>query len=71
VKPMGRGEAAGIREGDVIHKMCDRLIMSSADLDGFFIDYFVDDTVDIRVIRNGKPMTAELVLKEFPKQSKK
>jgi len=70
VKPNGPGESAGIRQGDVIHKMCDRLIMSSADLDGFFIDYFVDDTVDIKVIRNGKPVTAELVLKEFPRKAK-
>jgi serine protease Do len=68
VKRGSPGDAAGIKQGDVIHKMCDRLIMSSADLDGFFIDYFVDDTVDIRVIRNGKPITAELVLKEYPKK---
>jgi len=71
VKPNGPGESAGIRQGDVIHKMCDRLIMSSADLDGFFIDYFVDDTVDINVMRNGKPVTAELVLKEYPRSAKK
>jgi len=67
VKQGGPGESAGIRQGDVIHKMCDRPIMSSADLDGVFIDYFVDDTVDINVIRNGKPVTAELVLREYPK----
>jgi len=71
VRPSGPGESAGIRQGDVIHKMCDRSIMSSADLDGFFIDYFVDDTVDIEVIRNGKPVMTELVLKEYPKSLNK
>jgi serine protease Do len=71
VKHDSPGDAAGIRPGDVIHKMCDKLIMNSADLDGFFIDYFVEDTVEVKAIRNGKPVTAEIVLKEYPKAAAK
>jgi serine protease Do len=65
VKPNSPGEAAGIKPGDIIHKMHGRPIMSSADLDGFFIDYFVGDTVEIRAVRNGKAVAAELALKEL------
>jgi serine protease Do len=67
VKPQSPGDAAGLKQGDVIHKMGGRLILSNADLDGFFLDYFVGDAVEIHIIRNGKQIAAELVLKEQPK----
>jgi serine protease Do len=70
VKPNSPGDAAGIKPGDIIHKMRGRLIMSSADLDGFFIDYFVNDTVEINLIRNGKQVSAEIALVEYPKSKK-
>jgi serine protease Do len=66
VESQGPGEAAGLKPRDIIHKMDGRTIHSSADLDGFFLDYFVADTVDIQYYRTGKPHTTRLVLKEFP-----
>jgi len=66
VKPQSPGETAGLRSGDVINKMGGLTIHSAADLDGFFLDYFVDEAVDIEFVRNGKEMAVRLVLKEFP-----
>jgi serine protease Do len=66
VKPQSPGDAAGLRPGDIIHRMSGQNIHSNADLDGFFLDYFVDDIVEIEVVRNGKLSPAKLVLKEFP-----
>ncbi|MCL2182535.1 MAG: trypsin-like peptidase domain-containing protein [Chitinispirillia bacterium] len=66
VKPGSPGEAADLRPGDIIYKMGDLDIQSHADLDGFFLDYFVDDTVDIDVTRSGKQSSVRLTLKEFP-----
>ncbi|MBD3344085.1 MAG: trypsin-like serine protease [Chitinivibrionales bacterium] len=60
------GDAAGLKGEDVIVKMGDRSIHSTADIEGFFLDYFVGDKVNITVIRNGKKVTRELVLKEIP-----
>ncbi|MDR2578719.1 MAG: trypsin-like peptidase domain-containing protein [Chitinispirillales bacterium] len=66
VEPQGPGEASGLRTRDIIHKMDGRTIHSSADLDGFFLDYFVGDTVEIQYFRGGRPHNTNLVLKEFP-----
>ena len=70
VRPQSPGEAAALKSGDIIHRMAGKAIHSNSDLDGFFLDYFVDDTVEIDVIRNGKPRTVKLVLKEYPGNKK-
>ena len=66
IKPHSPGDAAGFRVGDIIHKMNDRPIHSSTDLDGIFLDYFVGDRVNIKYYRGGKQHSAILVLQEFP-----
>jgi serine protease Do len=66
VKQGSPGESAGLRPGDVIQNMSGRIIRGSADLDGFFLDYFVEDTIDIQIVRNGKPAVTRLTLKEYP-----
>jgi serine protease Do len=60
------GEAAGLKAGDVITQMGDRLIRSHADLDGFFLNYFVGDSIDISVLRKRQKVQIRLTLKEFP-----
>ena len=49
------GEAAGLKRGDVILQMGNRRIHSSGDIDGFFLDYFVGDSVNIDYFRGGRP----------------
>ncbi len=66
VQPNSPGAAADLKPGDVIKKMGNRVIHTHADIDGFFLDYFVDDKVEMHIIRSGKPLMADLVLKEFP-----
>jgi len=66
VKPQSPGEIAGLRTGDIVQKMGGINIHSHADLDGFFLDYFVDDTVSMEIMRSGKHSSAKLTLKEFP-----
>jgi len=60
------GAAAGLRQGDVIVGMGGRTIHTHTDLDGFFLDYFVGDTVQIHCMRKGRTITCDLVLKEYP-----
>jgi len=66
VQPGSPGEEAGLKPGDIIRKMGSRIIHSHEDIDGFFLDYFVDDSVDIHIIRSGKAERVSLILKEFP-----
>ncbi|MFP4012603.1 MAG: S1C family serine protease [Chitinispirillaceae bacterium] len=66
VQPGSPGEKAGLKPGDVIRRMGNRTIHSHADIDGFFLDYFVGDKINIHFIRNGKKKRTALVLKEFP-----
>jgi serine protease Do len=65
VQPQSPGEEAGLKPGDVIRRMGGRIIHSHEDIDGFFLDYFVDDSVDIHIIRSGKKERISLILKEF------
>ncbi|MBN2037813.1 MAG: trypsin-like peptidase domain-containing protein [Chitinispirillaceae bacterium] len=60
------GAASGVKTGDIIHLLGSRRIQSHADIDGFFLDYFVDDTVSMDVIRAGKHLSLSLVLKQAP-----
>lgn len=66
VQPGSPGEDAGLKPGDIIRRMGKRTIHSHADIDGFFLDYFVGDKINIHFIRSGKKMHTVLVLKEFP-----
>jgi hypothetical protein len=45
--------------------MGSRRIQSSGDIDGFFLDYFVGDSVNIEYYRGGKRQHTRIVLKEF------
>ena len=66
VKPQSPGEVAGLKAGDVITRMGRRIIHNNADLDGFFLDYYVGDTVGVQYIRGGKYMRTDIVLQEYP-----
>jgi serine protease Do len=60
------GEAAGLKQGDIILQMGNRRIHSSGDIDGFFLDYFVGDSVNIDYFRGGKRLQTRILLKDFP-----
>jgi serine protease Do len=59
------GERASLQAGDIIKQMGNRIIQSHLDIDGFFLDYFVGDKVQIVVSRKGKVSNIELTLSEF------
>ncbi|HON09580.1 MAG TPA: trypsin-like peptidase domain-containing protein [Chitinispirillaceae bacterium] len=65
VQPGSPGEKAGLRVGDIIRRMGNRVIQSHADIDGFFLDYFVDDRVKMVIIRKGKTIETGLTLSEY------
>lgn len=67
VQPNSPGQLAGLKTGDIIKKMGNRLIQTHADIDGFFLDYFVGDQVKMVVVRNSKQMQMSLTLKEYAK----
>ncbi|MFP4163123.1 MAG: S1C family serine protease [Chitinispirillaceae bacterium] len=66
VQPGSPGAEAGLKPGDIIKRMGNRTILSHADIDGFFLDYFVGDKINMHIIRDGKKKQTALVLKEFP-----
>lgn len=66
VEPKSPGSVAGVRSGDIIGRLGNRRIQSHADIDGFFLDYFVGDTVRMNIIRKGKDLVLPLILKEAP-----
>jgi serine protease Do len=59
------GEKAKLVRGDIIVGMGNRTIYSSADIGGFFLDYFVGDTVTITYVRKSKRSTTSIVLAEY------
>jgi serine protease Do len=59
------GESAKLLRGDIIIGMGNRTIYSSADIGGFFLDYFVGDTVTIAYVRKNKRCTTNIVLAEY------
>ena len=67
VQPGSPGARAGLQTGDIIKKMGDRTIVSHMDIDGFFLDYFVGDTIRMEIIRKGKNMSVNLTLSEYKK----
>ena len=60
------GETAGVKSGDIIQQIGSRYIQSHSDIDGFFLDYFVGDTVHMNIIRHGTHLSLPLVLKQAP-----
>ena len=60
------GETAGLKRGDIILQMGNRRIYSSGDIDGFFLDYFVGDSVNIDYFRGGKRQQTRIILKDYP-----
>ncbi len=67
VQPGSPGEKSGLKPGDIIKKMGNRMIQTHADIDGFFLDYFVGDSVNLVVVRKSKQMQMNLILKEYNK----
>jgi serine protease Do len=65
IQPGSPGQAAGLKNGDVIMNMGGRKIHAHEDLEGFFLDYFVGDTVKMQFQRNGRTLDCEMKLKEF------
>ena len=61
------GEACGLKRGDIIVQMGNRHIHSSGDIEGFFLDYFAGDSVNIHYFRGGKSQRARIVLNEYRK----
>jgi serine protease Do len=59
------GEAAKLSRGDIIVDMGDRPIHSSADIGGFFLDYFVGDSVVVTYVRKGTTHQTTIVLGEY------
>ena len=43
------------------------MIQTHADIDGFFLDYFVGDSVNLVIVRKSKQMKMNLILKEYAK----
>jgi serine protease Do len=60
------GDAAGLKRGDIIFQMGNRRIGSSRDIDGFFLDYFVGDSITIHYFRNGKKQKVRIMLSAMP-----
>ena len=65
VQPGSPGDKAGLHTGDIVKKMGTRSIQSHADIDGFFLDFFVGDRVTMNIIRKGKPLDIKLTLNEY------
>lgn len=59
------GEKAGLHNGDIIKQMGNRIIQNHLDIDGFFLDYFVGDKVQMVVSRRGELKNVQLTLREF------
>lgn len=59
------GFKAGLQTGDIIKQMGNRRIQSHLDIDGFFLDYFVGDNVQIVISRKGKIHNIQLRLSEY------
>jgi serine protease Do len=59
------GEASGLKRGDVILQMGNRRIHSSGDIEGFFLDYFVGDSVNMRYFRKGKSQWVRIILSAY------
>jgi serine protease Do len=60
------GSDAGLLNSDVIVGMGGRLIKNHEDLEGFFVNYFVGDTVSIEIVRKSHRQKLLLTLREYP-----
>lgn len=67
IKKGSPGDIYGLKGGDIIIRMGKRKIRNHMDIDGFFLNYFVGDTVEVTFIRNQKRFSTKLVLKEYPR----
>jgi serine protease Do len=62
------GELSGARVGDIIDQIGNRRVQTHADLEGFFLDYYVGDTVRMDIIRKTVHIQLPMVLREAPVQ---
>ncbi len=62
------GNIAGARAGDIIDQIGNRRVQTHADLEGFFLDYYVGDTVRMDIIRNNNHLQLSMVLREAPQR---
>ncbi len=68
VHPGSPGDEAGLHIGDIIRKMGKRTIVSHVDIEGFFVDFFVGDSIRLEVVRKGKKMGVVMTLDEYRPQ---
>jgi serine protease Do len=59
------GQKAGLLRGDIIIRMGNTDINSSADISGVFLDFFVGDTLFVSYIRKGQIQKTNVVLLEY------
>lgn len=64
------GDKAGLKIGDIIKRMGNTNIVSHLDIDGFFVDYFVGDTVKMKILRKGIKMDVTMTLSEYKGSSR-
>ncbi|MBK6765553.1 MAG: PDZ domain-containing protein [bacterium] len=69
VIPGSSAEAAGLQEGDVLHKMDDRLLFSSLDITTGLKASAVGKTITFELSRAGKLLTKRVKLKELSRES--
>jgi serine protease Do len=62
------GELSGTRVGDIIDQIGNRRVQTHADLEGFFLDYYVGDTVHMDIIRKAGHLQLHMILREAPQQ---
>lgn len=66
VTPNSPAEAAGIKPGDVIVKFNDRAVKDIMALRNRIAETEIDKNVAIELMRDGKPMTVNVAIKEMP-----
>jgi S1-C subfamily serine protease len=62
VQQGGAAEAAGVIEGDVIVRLAGRQIAGADELVVAYREHNPGDTVEVELIREGRPLTVSVVL---------
>jgi S1-C subfamily serine protease len=62
VVPKGPADAAGLKEGDIITKIGSQAIDTLHPLDAILSQYSPGDTIDLTVLRDGRPIAVKLTL---------
>ena len=68
VEPGGAADLAGLKTGDVITKLGDKLITKLSDFHSQAAVMFIDDELDMHVVRDGRRKVLDLALTENTQQ---